>query len=167
MFKFLLLLSLLSVSCTGYQLGGSKPAHLNHIQSIHVPLFKNDTLFVRAESLATNSMIDSLTRDGTYKISSSGSADAVLLGRIQDIKYSQVSSTRTDSLSSEELGLRVLIDWSLVDNTNRSQTIARGKGWGDTTFFARGNLNTARTNALPDALQRACDSITARIADGF
>lgn len=167
MFKLLILISLLSASCAGYQLGGSKPAHLSHIQKIHVPLFKNDTLFMRAESLATNSMINTLTRDGTYKISSSVSADAVLLGRIQDVEYSQVSSTRTDSLRSEELGLRVIIDWSLVDATNGSQTLASGKGWGDTTLFARGNLNTARTNALPDALQRACESITARIADGF
>lgn len=167
MFKFVLLISLLSASCVGYQVGGSKPSHLSHVKSIHVPLFKNDTLFVRAESLATNSMIDTLTRDGTYKIASAGSADAVLIGRIQEIEYTQVSSTRTDSLSSEELGLRVIVDWSLVDATNRSQTMARGKGWGDTTFFARGNLNTARTNALPDALQRACESITARIADGF
>ena len=167
MFKLLILISLLSASCAGYQLGGSKPAHLSHIQKIHVPLFKNDTLFVRTESLATNSMIDTLTRDGTYKISSSVSADAVLLGRIQEIKNSQYSSTRTDSLSSEELRLSVVIDWSLVDATNGSRTLASGKGWGDTTFFARGNLNTARTNALPDALQRACESITARIADGF
>lgn len=167
MFKLLLLISLLSASCAGYQLGGSKPAHLSHIQKIHVPLFKNETLFVRAESLATNSMIGTLTRDGTYQISSSVSADAVLLGRIQEIKNSQYSSTRTDSLSSEELRLSVVIDWSLVDATNGSQTLASGRGWGDTTFFARGNLNTARTNALPDALQRACESITARIADGF
>ncbi len=167
MFKLVLLISLLSASCVGYQMGGSKPTHLSHVKSIHVPLFKNDTLFARAESLATNSMIDTLTRDGTYRISSPQSADAVLLARVEEINYSQVSSTRTDSLSSEELGLRVVIDWSLVDATNRSRTLARGKGWGDSTFFARGNLSTARTNALPDALHRACESISARIADGF
>jgi hypothetical protein len=167
MYKILLLTCLFMVSCAGYQLGGSKPSHLSNIRSIHVPLFKNDTLFVRAESHATNTMIDTLTRDGTYKISTADSADAVLKACISDLDYGQVSSTRTDSLSSEEISLIVEINWSLVDATNPSRILEEGRSTGRTSFFARGNLNIARTNALPDALQRACESITSRIADGF
>lgn len=167
MFKFVLAICLLSASCAGYQLGGLKPTHLSHIKSIHVPLFENDTLFVRAETHGTNSMVDALTRDGTYKISTAKSADAVLLGRITNLNYSQVSSIRTDSLRSEELSLTVFIEWSLVEASNPSRILEKGRSSGRTTFFARGNLNIARTNALPDALRRACESTTARLADGF
>ena len=102
MFKLVLAICLLSASCAGYQLGGSKPTHLSHIRSIHVPLFENDTLFVRAETHGTNSMVDALTRDGTYKISTAESADAVLLGRITNLE-----------LQSGEL------------NTNRQLTLGR------------------------------------------
>ena len=157
----------MSVSCAGYQLGGSKPSKLSHVKSIHVPLFNNDTLFVRAETHATNSVVDALTRDGTYQIASAKSADAILRGRISDLDYGQVSSIRTDSLRSEELSLTIRIDWSLVDASNPSRILEKGTSTGRTTFFARGNLNTARTNALPDALQRACESLTSRLADGF
>lgn len=157
----------MSASCAGYQLGGSKPSHLSHVKSIHVPLFENDTLFVRAETHATNTVVDALTRDGTYQIATAESADAVLRGRITNLDYGQVSSIRSDSLRSEELSLTIHIDWSLIDTSNSSRTLAKGRSTGRTTFFARGNLNTARTNALPDALQRACESLTSRLADGF
>lgn len=167
MSKLIFILCLLAASCTGYQLGGSKPSNLSHVKSIHVPLLQNDTLFVRAETHATNNLVDALTRDGTYQIASAESADAVLKARITDLDYGQVSSIRTDSLRSEELSLTVQIDWSLTDTSNTSRTIARGRSVGRTTFFARGNLNTARMNALPDALQRACQSVTYRLADGF
>ena len=132
-----------------------------------MPLFENDTLFVRAETHGTNSMVDALTRDGTYKISTAESADAVLLGRVNSLVYSQVSSIRTDSLRSEELSLTVYIVWSLVEASNPSRILQKGTSYGRTTFFARGNLNIARTNALPDALRRACESTASRLADGF
>lgn len=167
MTKLILILCLLSASCTGYQMGGSKPANLSHVKSIHVPLLQNDTLFVRAETHATNSLVDALTRDGTYQIASAESADAILKGNITRLDYGQVSSIRSDSLRSEELSLTVYINWSLTDTSSRSRTLVRGSSTGSSTFFARGNLSTARTNALPDALQRACDSITSRLADGF
>ncbi len=165
--KIIIILCLFIVSCTGYQLGGSKPSNLSHVKRLYVPMFENDTLFARAETHATNSVVDALTRDGTYQIVSSESADAILKGRITDLDYGQVSSIRTDSLRSEELSLTIHIDWALVDASNPSRFLMKGRSTGRTTFFARGNLNIARTNALPDALQRACESLSSRVADGF
>ena len=167
MLKALLVIPFFLVSCAGYQIGGSKPTHLAHVQSIYVPLFKNDTQFVRAGSHATNSAVDALARDGTYKIASAESSDAVLAGRVSEIEYRQVSSSRGDSLRSEELGLKVTISWTLRDANDASRILEKGESRGSSEFFARGNINTARTNALPDALRRACESMTARLADGF
>ena len=78
MIKYLLALTLALSSCTGYHLGGAKPAHLSHVKSIHVPLFENDTLLVRAESHATNSAVDAITSDGTYRIATSSTAPGAL-----------------------------------------------------------------------------------------
>jgi len=167
MIKYSLILSLFLVSCVGYKLGGTKPAHLTHVKSINVPLFKNDTLRIRAESLATNSAVDALTRDGTYRIGSSETADAVLEGRIAHINYKQVSSSRRDTLRSEELSMEVTIVWILRDARTPSRILEKGSSRGSTRFFAGGNLHTARSNALPDALRRACESMTTRISDGF
>lgn len=162
-----ILLPLLLVSCAGYQLGGSKPSHLAHIKSIQVPLFINDTQMTRADAYATNSAVDALVRDGTYRIANAESADAVLIGRVKSIDYDQVSSSRNDTLSSEELRMSLTIAWELRDATNPVKILEKGESQGDTRFFAGGNLEVARTNALPDALRRACESMTLRLADGF
>ena len=167
MFKFLFIIPFFFASCAGYQLGGSKPSHLAHVKNIHVPLFENETLFIRAESHATNIAVDSLTKDGTYKISSEESADAILRGSITNIDYGQVSTSREDSLRSEELSLEVTIEWRLRDASNPSRILEDGRSRGSTKFFALDNLHTARTNAMPDALRRACESMTSRLADGF
>jgi len=163
----LLVIPFLLASCAGYQLGGAKPSHLAQIKSIHVPLFENDTLLIRAEAYATNSTVDALTRDGTYRIGTADTADAVLEGRVKEIKYRQVSSSRRDTLSSEELSMEITISWVLRDAQNPTRILEQGKSRGDTRFFAGGNLHVARTNAMPDALRRATESMVTRLTDGF
>lgn len=165
--KYLLALALLLTSCAGYHLGGNKPAHLAHVKSIHVPLFENDTLLVRAESHATNSAVDAITRDGTYKIAAAGTADAVLEGTVTQVDYSQVRSSRLDTLRSEELSMEITVSWVLRDARDPSRILEKGKSRGKTRFFAGGNLHVARTNALPDALRRASESMVMRFSDGF
>ena len=163
----LYILPLLLVSCAGYQMGGSKPSHLAHVKSIQVPLFVNDTQTTRADAYATNSAVDALTRDGTYRIGTADSADAVLEGVVAFIKYSQFKSASNDTLKSEELSMEVTIEWVLRDASNPTLILEKGKSRGTTRFFAGANLEVARTNALPDALSRACEKMTARLADGF
>lgn len=161
------LLPTLLVSCAGYQLGGHKPSHLAHVRSIQVPLFVNDTQIVRADTHATNSAIDALTRDGTYQIGSAESAEAILKGTVKSADYRQVSASRTDTLKSEELSMEITIEWVLVDSANPANILASGSSKGKTRFSAGDNLEIARTNALSDALRRASEAMTTRIADGF
>ena len=71
----LLLTALAFSSCTGYQLGGAKPAVLRDVKNINIPMFHNDTLHPRAEALATSAAADAVVLDGTYKIGQGTSAD--------------------------------------------------------------------------------------------
>lgn len=167
MFRLFFIIPLMLTSCAGYQLGGSKPSHLAHVRTLHVPLFKNDTLFFRAESHATNSAVDALTRDGTYGIASAETADATLIGCIDSIKYNQVSTSREDSIRPEELSIEIIISWTLLDANDSLRILEKGISEGRSTFFARNNIHIARNNALPDTLRRACESMTTRLADGF
>ena len=155
------------VSCAGYKLGGVKPSHLEKVHRINVPLFINDTLVIRADAFATNSAVDAITRDGTYKIATPDSADAILQGRVSKIKFNQVSSSRTDTLASEELSMEITLSWILRDASDPSRILEQGESRGSTRFFAQGNLQIARTNALPDALRRATEAMTMRLSDGF
>ena len=153
-------------SCAGYQFGGNKPEHLRGTESISIPLAKSRVIFPRVEALATNSMVDALVSDGTYRLTRSSAADATLLITLEAIDYQQVRSSTVDVLRSEELQLRVTVS-KLADNNRPGIVLDAGRERGDSRLFVDDNLQTARMNALPDALQRATQSIIARLADGI
>ena len=161
----LLLVSL--PSCAGYQLARQRQKALTHVSSIRVPLFENKTLTPRGEVLATNSVVDAITVDGTYRIASDANADATLHGTIESITYNQVRSTRLDTLRSEELENTVVISWKLVDAKNPLKILASGKAKGSSRFAITANLQSARSNALPDAMQRAATQVVGRLTDDF
>ena len=166
--RSLLLLSALAfTSCTGYQLGGAKPAVLRDVHNISVPMFHNDTLHPRAEALATSAATEAIVSDGTYRITSQGKADAVLEGTLHEIQYTPLRSTRLDTLRPEELQNTVILNWKLMDARNPGKVLASGSSTGTSRFFVDSNLQTSRNNALPDALQRASESMISRLANGF
>lgn len=164
---FAVLPSLFLASCAGYRLGGVKPASLASVKTIAVPMVANETLHPRAEALATSAISSALTQDGTYKLGTSGNADAVLQARLTRINYSSIRGSRLDTLLPEELRNKVQIQWSLVDASDRSKTLASGVSTGESQLFVDSNLQTARNNALPDALERAAQDVVSKLANGY
>lgn len=166
--RFLLLFTaVIFTSCAGYQLGGAKPAILRDVNQITVPMFRNETLHPRAEALATSAAADAVVRDGTYKITSLDKADAILEGTVRSIDYTPLRSTRLDTLRPEELQNTVTLTWVLKDARDPTKTLASGSSTGSSRFFVDSNLQTSRTNALPDALERASEAMISRLANGF
>ena len=154
-------------SCAGYQLGGAKPASLAGVNSIAVPMFSNDTQHPRAEALATSAVANAIVTDGTYRIRDVADADAVLTGKISSIKYSTIRGTRYDTLRPEELSNTVTLMWKLCDSKDPTRVLASGTSSGTSQLFVSSNLQTARNNALPEALERAGEALVSRIANGY
>lgn len=154
-------------SCAGYQLGGVKPASLAGVKSIAVPMFKNDTQHPRSEAIATSAVVSSLVQDGTYRLATIDRADAILEGTLHRIEYTQVRANRLDTLRPEELQNTVTLNWQLKDAKNPIKILASGSSTGTSRFFVDSNLQTSRNNALPDALERAADSLISRISNGY
>ena len=165
--KFLLLFAPvgLLVSCAGYQLGGAKSAAMNGVKNISVPMFANDTQHPRAEAIATSAVADAFIRDGTYRISSNDKADAILEGSVGSIAYTTLRGTRFDTLLAEEYKSTVILNWTLRDARNPTRIIATGSSEGRSQLFRDSNLQTARNNALPDAMESAGDALVSRLAD--
>lgn len=167
-FALLLLAPLLLISsCAGYRLGGSKPASLKQVHNIAIPVFKNDTLHPRAEALATSAVVSAMVQDGTYKVSSIDKADAVLEGTLVNIDYSSLRGTRFDSLRPEELTNQVTLHWVLRDASDPTKVLASGNSSGRSQLFVSANLQTARNNALPEALEKAGEALVSRLANSY
>lgn len=154
-------------SCAGYQLGNTKPASLVRVKSISVPMFANATLHPRAEALATSAVANAFVQDGTYRLSKTDQADAVLEGTLKAIEYSTIRGTRYDTLLPEELGNTVRLEWTLRDARDPTKVLASGKSTGSSQLFVSSNLQTARNNALPEALERAGEALVSRLANGY
>ena len=163
----LALCGLLAASCSGYRLGGAKPAALADVHSIAVPMFSNQTLEPRLEARATNEVVDAIAADGVYKIATPDKADAILEGTVSRIDYAQLRSARLDTMRPTELGNQITIEWKLKDAKNPTRTLANGVAIGTSRFFIGENVQTARTNALPDALHDAALQIASKLGDGF
>ena len=162
-----LLIALVTSSCAGYQLGGTKPPSLATVKTVSVPMFRNGTLHPRAEALATSAVADAFVADGTYRISTADHADAVLEGKVTTIDYTPLRSSRLDSLLAEELTGTVRIEWVLKDARDPTKVLASGSSSGRSSFFVDSNLQTARQNALPDAFERAGQALVSRLSSGF
>jgi hypothetical protein len=154
-------------SCAGYRLGGVKPASLARVHKITVPMFSNSTLHPRAEALATSSVANAIVQDGTYQISTLDQADAVLEGNLAEIKYTAIRGTRLDTLLPEELTNTVTLNWTLRDARDPTKVLASGVSSGTSQLFVSANLQTARNNALPEALERAGEALVSRISNGY
>jgi hypothetical protein len=160
-------LSLLAASCAGYRIGDVKPAHLAQIRSIHVPVFRNATLEPRVASLATNETIAAFHRDSTYRITDRAQADAVLEAKIDKIEYIQLIPDRIDVLRPFELRNTISIKWFLKDAHTPNKVLDQGVAVGTSNLFVNSNVQTSRTNALPDAVRNAARAIVSHLADGF
>lgn len=163
----LLLPGVLLVSCAGYRLGGSKPAGMAGVETVAVRMFANDTQHPRAEVIATSAVATAISQDGTYRMVPEGQADAVLEGRIKSIHYTAIRSRRLDTLRPEELAGEVTLEWTLTRSGEPPALLGTGEVLGTSTFFVDRDLQTARNNALPDAMERAAEAMVARMANGF
>lgn len=165
------LISILSIltfalcSCTGYQLGNSKPTKLGHIKTLTIPLVQNDTQEVKLAAQATNALVATVSQDGSYKVVRKHEADATLHATIKKVEFTEFRSNRLDTLRAEELNMVIHMEWQLVDNAGK--VLDSGKAAGATRFFTDANQRLSRDNAYPAAIQKAAQNITSRIANGF
>jgi len=154
-------------SCAGYQLGDVQPSHLQHVRSISVQHLHNETQNPRASVIATNSIVDALAHDGTYRVATAAEADAVIIGTIRRIDYTQFRADRLDTLRSQEYTMTVVVDWKLIDANNPSKVLEKGHSKGQSRFFAEKNINVSRANAMPRAMKRIGQDVTTQLANGF
>jgi hypothetical protein len=163
---FLLLLVGLFSGCAGYRIGPAKPATLSEIKSLAVPVFRNETLEPRIEALVTNTIIQQIQQDGTYRIESEASADGVLEGSIESITRGRARSVRGNVEATAEFNLNVNL---VVRLTNRAtgEVLHTERVTGTTTFFVGADLQQQERQAVVLAAQDAAVRLTSRISEGW
>jgi len=153
-------------SCAGYRVGPIKPEALVNVQTLAVPLVKNDTLEPRVAPIVTNAIISQMEQDGSYKLADLNSADAVLNGRIINIERRQLRSARDNQLRSRELNLRIQMDYEIIDQASRA-VLKTGTIFSETNVFVSSNYQTAERQAIPEASRQLAIDLISQISEGY
>lgn len=87
-----------------------------HISTVEVEIFKNNTMFRGLEGRLTRAIIDGINRDAVIKAVSRG-GDAIITGEITDVKRYTVRETTTDEPAT--VSLIVYTTFSFYDAVER------------------------------------------------
>ena len=111
-FVYIFCLGLLLSGC-GYTLVGQGNLP-EHIETIAIPVFKNDTLEEGVEETLTNAVIDEFVRGGKLKLVSEDKADAILSGIVKTYKNKE-AVTYDDQNNVSSYKVTVTVDIRLED----------------------------------------------------
>jgi outer membrane lipopolysaccharide assembly protein LptE/RlpB len=161
-FFLLVRLGLLLLSACGYTLVG-QGSFPDHIETIAIPVFENDTLQEGAEEVITNAVIDQFIQRGRVQLVSETKADAILLGTVTTYRNKEaVTFNDQNQVSSYKLTVTVAAELKdLVEDTVLWET----KGLSQDFDYKGGpdvGLTEERENEL-DALFVIADELAQKI----
>jgi len=134
------------------------------IKTVAVPSFKNETLQPRLEVLAADIVIRQIQEDGTYQITSSDKADAVIEGTIQTITRAPMRSLRENVITTTEFSVTVRIKYKIV---KKGESLEPRVVEGVTSFYTGNDPNEGERQAIPLALQNAAVRMVTQLSEGW
>ena len=162
-----LVMALAGALLTGcYTLGDARPSMMRGIQTLAVPVSKNDTLEPNVEALLADTITKQLQTDGTYRIAYSDNSDAILYTTLTEVRRAPARSLRGNVLATSEFSLATTVNYRVVEQTTGRELMA-GNVIGRTSFFTTPDLQTDEQQALPLAFSDAAVKLASRLGEGF
>ncbi|MDQ6625946.1 MAG: LPS assembly lipoprotein LptE [Verrucomicrobiota bacterium] len=152
--------------CAGYHVGSVKPNYLRDVKSIAVQNFKNASFRPRVETLVANSVIKQFQQDGTFRITTSDKADAVLEGTISSVGRNPARSVRGNVLATREFNLTVTVAYTLRGRDGKP-LVGPASISGATSFFVGSDVTTDERQALPLAAEELAVRLVSQISEGW
>jgi hypothetical protein len=152
--------------CLGYHIGPVKPYYLKDVQTIAVPMFKNNTLLPRIEALVTGTVIKQIQQDGTYQVAGGKEADATLKAEISRVNRSPARSVRGNVLATTEFNLTMHVKYQLIGRDGKPLGPS-SEAIGTTSFFVGTDVTTDERQALPLATEELATRLVSQLSEGW
>lgn len=143
-----------------YHMGGLKPATMQELSTFSVEMFANHSTQPTAGVLLTTAVTDSLQRDGTYRLASSGKADFTVSGEITHLSRESLLTDPNDTYLSREVGLTVHVRYTVRNNRTGAVIMQRDVSGQGSYFTDAGNQQSAVDSALSYAARNAAEELT-------
>lgn len=156
----------LLTGCAAYHLGPAKPEYLKDVHTLAIPVFRNNTLLPRIESVVTDTVSEQFQQDGTFPIVAKDSADAVLMCTIERVSRTPARSVKGNVLLTSEFELNLELRYQLYERAS-GRVLDGGRLAGATTFFVGSDVEQDERQAIPLAAQQLAVRLVSEIAEGF
>lgn len=157
--------AVLALCSCGYHVGGLKPVAMKNVHSISVGVFTNNTVEPRAGALVSSAIAEDIQTEGTYTLAASKKADVRMEGSVASIGFLQLRSSYQDTYKSMETGLRLSVNYRIVDNKT-NKVILTSSATAVSSLFSVGNQQSAKMNALSYAARLVAHDISGAISNG-
>ncbi len=152
--------------CAMYHLGPAKPSYLKDIHTLAIPVFRNDTLLPRIESIVTDTVSEQFQQDGTFPILAKDSADAVLMCTIERVTRTPARSVTGNVLLTSEFELNLELRYQLYERAT-GRVLDGGQLNGSTSFFVGSDVEQDERQAIPLAAQQLAVRLVSEVTEGF
>ena len=164
--RLLPVIALLCAGCAGYRLGPVQPTFMKDVKTIAVPTFENETMIPRLEVMIANSVLKHLQQDGTYKVASRESADAIMEGKIASVSRSPSRSVRGNVLATSEFRLTLTVQYK-IKRRDTGAILDQRIVTGSTNYFVTSDVQQDDRQALPLAAEDAATRLVSQISEGW
>ncbi len=146
----------------GYHFKGKENNLPKDIQSISIPIFKNETAETNIENIFTNALISEFVRGKELKLTDVNKADAIVHGTIKE--FHDETLTYSASGRVNQYRVRIVVDVSLV-RAKTGEVIWRAKRLQEFEDY-EASTNTIENEALKEkAIQRLAKFMAETIHD--
>lgn len=152
-----------ALSSCGYHLGGMKAPAMENMNTFCVEMFANETELPSAGILMTTAMANTLQSDGTYRMAPRKDADFVVKGNVRKIARSSMITNTEDTYISTQIGVRVEVDYQIVDMKNGRVLVSSQASEEGNFFNEVGSTESAFESAISYATRRIADEITTNL----
>jgi len=149
----LMLVASLGLSACPYKARGSLP---DHIQTVRVQMFRNDTEYVDLEGPMTRALIEKLVRDPAVQVVQHGE-DALFTGEIEEVQKRVLRSDRDDRPTS--IRLTIVLRVTFEDKVTGRKILDRARIRSSSASSAAGVYDLERGESRSLAEAQAIDEL--------
>jgi len=168
--KALLLLAICTLSMTGcasYRLGSVGGKTLQGVQSVYIPVVKNETLEPSIDVLTTAAIIRAFDQDGTLKTSQSPDADAQLDVTLVSAGRDAMTTERLDSQAGNQFQVTLTARVTFMNRRLGKKVFDNVSVTGTNSYIVQTDQVEAERQALPMAEQDLAKHIVSLISEGW
>lgn len=153
--------------CSGYRLGNIGGTEIQGVQTIFVPVVKNESYEPGLQVMSTNAIIRRFENDGTLQTVKSSGADSELHVTIKKVQRTGTRSDRNNIIRTAEYDVEIIAE---VSYTNRrlGKKIFEGKEVrGKTAYYVQNDNQESERQALPLAAEDLAYNIVKLVVEGW